>query len=528
MPATAESSNTSCYGKSRNRTLSDTHEEKKIFKTKVDILNCKPEDVKLKMEGNRVIIEGKLFKNGKSKGKPVYFSKHYIMPENCDLEKMRYTITPDGVYITAPRRNKQICTDWPKLEDSCTTNCIDLNDRFEIRLNVQEFRPEDIKIKVNGNTVIIKAKHLQETGMKRVIKTYSLPDNCEITKLERKFTPQGHLLLTIPKFLGLLYDSNNKQKPNTTKSNVKCKFNITSEKFEIKIDVTNFKPKDINIIQQKRMITVIGKRFGKLDSTEEKFEKTFLLPSDYDITKIDRKFHSDGVLVISVPRIEGKPIEDFKTFLPENSSCDMQINDDYVEIKLNIVGFSPEEITIKITGKNTLTIEGKKMNGKGGINKSFMKSYMLPSEFDIKRLKKNITSDGMLYVKVPKNKRTCSLENLADSQEQRVFTNGTRNGSLHNLSEPDDQGMVDSAELDKNKFEMKFNVQGFRTDDVYVKINKNIVTIECRHHHPGKGIIKSYLVPKAYDLNALQTYITQDDILIVTIPKLENNNFQAF
>ncbi|KAK9869898.1 hypothetical protein WA026_003618 [Henosepilachna vigintioctopunctata] len=523
MPSTADSSLTSCYGKSRNNDISDTLEENKIFKTKVDLLNCRPEDVKLKIEGNRVIIEGKLLNKGRSKEKPTYFSKHYIMPENCDLDQMRYTITPEGVYITAPRRDTEHNTISPKLEENCTTNCVDLKDKFEIRLDVSDFRPEDIKIKVNGNTITIKAKRLQETGMKRVIKTYTLPNNCEITKLERRFTPQGLLLLTVPKFLGIIFE-NTKEK---LQNNVKCKFDITSEKFEIKIDVTNYKQQDINIIQQKRMVTVEGKRCRKTGELE-RFDKTFVLPPDYDITKIDRKFHADGVLVIAIPRVEGKEIEDFKTFLPENAICDMDIKEDYVEIRLDIVGYATEDITIKVVGKHTITIEGKQIHGKGKINKSFMKSYILPSDCDTKRIKKHITSNSVLVVRVPRSKRTCSLDDLSIVSGQTMYANSTKNGSVDNLSEQDDQAMVDSAELDKEKFEMKFNVQGFQTEDIYVKINKNIVSIECRHPSPGKGIIKSYLVPKEFDLKALQTFITHDDVLVVTIPRLKSEKYENF
>ncbi|XP_044752623.1 uncharacterized protein LOC123312322 [Coccinella septempunctata] len=527
MPTTIDSTSTSCYKKSRNRCDSNSNEDTKIFKTKVDLLNCKPEDVKLKMEGNRIIIEGKLF-NDKHKEKPTHFSKHYIMPENCDLKKMRYTITSDGVYIEAPKRDVEECSDFPRLEDSCTNNCVDLNDRFEIRLNVQDFKPEDIKIKVNGNTITIKAKRLEEVGMKRVIKTYSLPDCCEITRLERRFTPQGHLILSIPKFLGLFCDPkkiNSYDEEDKTKENVKCKFNITAEKFEIKIDVSNYRPDDINIIQQKRMVTIEGKSKKKMCKSEETFEKTFVLPADYDISKIDRKFHSDGVLVVSVPRAEGKMMEDFKTFLPENAICDMKIKDDYVEIKLDTVGFEPEEITIKLTGKNTITIEGKQVQQKGRIAKSFMKSYLLPTDCDNKKIKKHLTSNGVLIVRIPRNKRSCSLENLSDILDNnKSFASRGKSGSLDNLSEPDEQAMVDSAELDNEKFEMKFNVHGFSTEDIYVKINKNVVTVECKHPNPGKGIVKSYFVPKAYNLNALHTYITHDDILVVTIPRFKSQS----
>lgn len=523
MPTSIDSTSTSCYRKLRNRIDSDSIEDKKIFKTKVDLLNCRPEDVKLKMEGNRVIIEGKLF-NSKAKEIPTQFSKHYIMPENCDLKKMKYTITPDGVYITAPKKELEESCDFPKLEDTCTNNCIDLTDRFEIRLNVQDFKPEDIKIKVNGNTITIKAKRLEETGMKRVIKNYSLPDTCEITRIERRFTPQGHLILSIPKFLGLFCDTKNPNQNHQKGNNVKCKFNITSEKFEIKIDVSNYRPEDINIIQQKRMVTIEGKSRKRPCKSEERFEKIFVLPSDYDVSKIDRKFHSDGILVVSVPRSEGKIIEDFKTFLPENAICDMKINDEYVEIKLDITGYKVEEITIKLTGKNTITIEGKQICPKGRISKSFMKSYLLPTDCDTKKIKKHITSTGVLIVRITRNKRTCSLDNLSIIDEKKNFSSFGKSGSLDNLNEKDDHAMVDSAELDKEKFEMKFNVCGFSTEDIYVKTNKNIVTIECKHSNPGKGIVKSYSVPKAYNLNALHTYITHDDILIVTIPSFNSQS----
>lgn len=80
-------------------------------------------------------------------------------------------------------------------------------------------------------------------------------------------------------------------------------------------------------------------------------------------------------------------------------------NKDGFQVKLDVQQFKPEEITVKVTGKNTVTIEGKheeKQDEHGYISRHFVRKYVLPDGHDINNVVSNLSSDGVLSITAPK------------------------------------------------------------------------------------------------------------------------------
>nr|CAH7724075.1 unnamed protein product [Callosobruchus chinensis] len=78
---------------------------------------------------------------------------------------------------------------------------------------------------------------------------------------------------------------------------------------------------------------------------------------------------------------------------------------DKFQANLDVQQFKPEEITVKVTGDNVLTIEGKheeKPDEHGHIYRHFVRRYTVPKNFDIGKVESKLSSDGVLSITAPR------------------------------------------------------------------------------------------------------------------------------
>lgn len=78
---------------------------------------------------------------------------------------------------------------------------------------------------------------------------------------------------------------------------------------------------------------------------------------------------------------------------------------DGFQVDLDVQQFTPEEITVKASGDNMITIEGKheeKQDEHGYISRHFVRKYVLPKGHDIKNVASKLSSDGVLTITAPK------------------------------------------------------------------------------------------------------------------------------
>ncbi|CAH1159758.1 unnamed protein product [Phaedon cochleariae] len=77
---------------------------------------------------------------------------------------------------------------------------------------------------------------------------------------------------------------------------------------------------------------------------------------------------------------------------------------DKFQVNLDVQQFKPEEITVKLTGENTVTIEGKHEETEdehGFISRHFVRRYVLPKNCDVGQLQSKLSSDGVLTISAP-------------------------------------------------------------------------------------------------------------------------------
>ncbi|XP_012270087.1 protein lethal(2)essential for life [Orussus abietinus] len=91
----------------------------------------------------------------------------------------------------------------------------------------------------------------------------------------------------------------------------------------------------------------------------------------------------------------------------------VQADKDKFQVTLDVQQFAPEEVSVKVVGKN-IVVEGKheeKEDEHGWISRQFVRKYMVPEQCDIDEVKSMLSSDGVLSITAPRKPQTPQEKN---------------------------------------------------------------------------------------------------------------------
>ncbi|KOX74086.1 Protein lethal(2)essential for life [Melipona quadrifasciata] len=76
--------------------------------------------------------------------------------------------------------------------------------KFQVTLDVQQFAPEEVTVKVVGNNVVVEGKHEErqdEHGFisRQFVRKYIVPEQCDIDQLKSSLSSDGVLMITAPR-----------------------------------------------------------------------------------------------------------------------------------------------------------------------------------------------------------------------------------------------------------------------------------------------------------------------------------------
>ncbi|KAJ8679693.1 hypothetical protein QAD02_015480 [Eretmocerus hayati] len=88
-------------------------------------------------------------------------------------------------------------------------------DNFTVSLDVQQFSPEEINVKVVDNHLIVEGKHEEKEDehgwiSRQFVRKYLVPNQCDIDQVESRLSSDGVLTLIVPKKALPKPDSNEK------------------------------------------------------------------------------------------------------------------------------------------------------------------------------------------------------------------------------------------------------------------------------------------------------------------------------
>ncbi|XP_018318476.1 protein lethal(2)essential for life-like [Agrilus planipennis] len=77
-------------------------------------------------------------------------------------------------------------------------------DKFQVSLDVQHFKPDEIKVTASGNTLTVEGKHEEKQDehgyiSRHFVRKYVLPEGHDVNQVQSRLSSDGVLTLTAPK-----------------------------------------------------------------------------------------------------------------------------------------------------------------------------------------------------------------------------------------------------------------------------------------------------------------------------------------
>ena len=151
----------------------------------VPLNQFKPEDITLEVDSDKVTLHGQHRSEREDGFDTSEFKRVFKLPQDIDPTTVTSRTTQDGgaLVIEGSKRLEE------KEDDG----------KFEIKLDVSGFKPEEIKVQIRGNELSVSGKHKSEDGEVYRSRDYSrrieLPDDIVLASVSSRLSKDG--LLTI-------------------------------------------------------------------------------------------------------------------------------------------------------------------------------------------------------------------------------------------------------------------------------------------------------------------------------------------
>ena len=177
--------------------------DEKIHIASVDVHNYRPDEVTLRVEGDKLIVKAKHYADSSFGFERNEFQRTYAVPQDADPTSITSKISQDGfLTIQANKRLvKSIENDFAVGGFETRAGEVARIDdkKFSVLLDVTNFKPEEIKVKVVGNELSVSAKHESEKEghftSRQFNRHFVLPKDVDMSSVISRLTEEGKLLV---------------------------------------------------------------------------------------------------------------------------------------------------------------------------------------------------------------------------------------------------------------------------------------------------------------------------------------------
>jgi len=316
------------------------------------------------------------------------FEQRFTLPSGVNPEKISSKLGVDGVLrISAPRetttyKRPEALEDARRLEVTRSGSLSKATeglpepkikyekDKLEIKIDVSEYSPEDLDVKVEGGNLIIAAKQeVKEAGGSRCRvfeQKFSLPPGVRTDTVRSNLNRDGYLVVTA-----------SKEEENLTSLENKMERVMAPSSWDSK-------PSAFDEVRR--------------DSSSD--ERRIMSAFD-DLRRDSSKKGS----------LFGGSLYDDKSIFATNSEqsgvSHVEYDDKNYKIIVNVDKYKPEELFIK-TVDNTVIVEAKHeektSDGRSCSTQSFSQSFTLPAGVDPDSVKSSLSKQGVLTISAPVTK----------------------------------------------------------------------------------------------------------------------------
>jgi len=430
-----------------------TYDQNK-FEVDLNVSEYLPEELSIKTEGDVLIVLAK--HETKAEGGHSYVSKQFeqrfSLPSGVKPDKISSKLSKEGVLtVTAPRENLSITSGVKKgAITSSGTGSVNSqseetradglphprvsydDDKFQISLDAKDYKPEDLDVRVEGNTIIITAKQeIQEVGGVRTRvfeQKFSLPSGVKAELVKSSLTREGMLVITAPRgnpAAAQSYTESVENKMNKVMDPSNWDREVNRKKDSLFDDGKDLRKKDSFFddnkeIRKKDSFFDDSRMTREFDERRKDFFDDFNKDSIFDKRRdsafddMRRDSNSFGSALNSTRHGGGIFDNGLSTFSRERSTSNLNdqengasrvvYEDDMYKILVNVDKYQPEELMIK-TVDNAVVVEAKHeektSDGRSYSTQSFNQSFTLPRGVNPESVTSALSKSGILTISAP-------------------------------------------------------------------------------------------------------------------------------
>lgn len=169
----------------------------KILISTLDVKNYRPEEISLRVEDKKIYVDGKHYSESNHGTESFEFHRIFNLPSGVEPASVTSRMTYDGMlHIEAFKTQPQ------KLDVAllgCSPGDVSTTDekKFAVSLDVRDYSPQDVQVKVKGNELSVHAvKEKKEGGLSSVSefhRHFLLPKDVDLDTVTSRLDKDGKL-----------------------------------------------------------------------------------------------------------------------------------------------------------------------------------------------------------------------------------------------------------------------------------------------------------------------------------------------
>jgi len=407
---------------------------------------------------------------------------------------------PAHAYPTVPDRAMAQSSDMsPKAKVSYDA------DKFQVEFNVQDYTPEELSIKTEGDVLIVLAKHetKAESGQSFVSKQFeqrfSLPSGVKIEKIASSLSKDGILTVSAPREnlaissfqqkgaienkAGQVFSQSDEAKRSEGLPQPKVSYD--DDKFQISLDVTSYRPEDLDVKVEGNSIIITAKQeIQEPGGTRTRvFEQKFSLPSGVKAELVKSSLTREGVLMITAPK---------------GNVAAKQSYTESVENKMD-----------KVLDPSSWEEDDRRR----------------ASNFDsaFNDMRKGSAFDSALS--------STRQGSMFDSSRPSIFDRD-RSGSLFDRDERSlfaansEQNGISRVQYDDDSYKILVNVENYKPEELVIKTVDNTVIVEAKHEektpegrsYSTQSFNQSFTLPRGVNPESVTSALSKEGVLTISAP----------
>ncbi|XP_065056848.1 alpha-crystallin B chain-like [Rhopilema esculentum] len=178
------------------------------FRVTLDVRHYNPDEIALKVDGNKLLVSGKHHKQSEFGYETSQFERSYPIPSDVDEKGFTSRIDDNGILeIVAPKVK-------PQAIQQAGQSVEEDEKKFKAVLDVRAYKPEELTVKLQGNNLLIQGEQKSENKDEKETYVHHrnfarriwLPKNVNLDTLHTKLTKEGKLLLEADKMPAIKHE----------------------------------------------------------------------------------------------------------------------------------------------------------------------------------------------------------------------------------------------------------------------------------------------------------------------------------